>query len=206
MAGEEAGQVLLVEGGVAEAQPPQGERRTAEAQPVGEGEVAVPDKRAGEVQRRRQRVAPQPGDHRLAPIPGRRADHRDGETLLQRGGVGGPDALQEALVGAAATQVDVLTVVEGEPVAGERPRRTAEARPRLEEGHRGPAVEAADRRRQPGEPAADDHDVRARPGADAPARRRAPADAPGDSVAHEPAPARLRAATQAFSQAGSEMR
>ena len=72
------------------------------------------------------------------------------------------EAAQEAEVGGAAAQRDVLAVVEPEPVALERERRAAEPRARLVERHRRARVGALDRGREPGQPAADDRDAASR--------------------------------------------
>ena len=112
------------------------------------------------------------------------AQHGNVQSPLERQQLLDADTPQEAEVGGAATQRDVLAVVELEPVPLEREGRTAEPRARLVERHRGSAVRAGDRRRETREPA-----------------RRRPRPA-----AHRAAPARLRASTSPFSHGRSESR
>ena len=188
VAGQEGAEGLGVERGVAEAQAAQRQGGATDPRPVREAQVAVGEQRRREVQRRGQRAPPDPGHLGLGAGVAGGAEDGDREPRLERRQLGRAEALEEAAVGRAAAQVDVLAVVERQAPALERPGRSAEAWPSLEQGHARPAVGAGDRRAEPGEAAADDDDVG---GADLP---------------HTPAPARLRAATQAFSHAGRETR
>ena len=104
-----------------------------------------------------------PSHPRLAACPDR------GAGRVSRAGAGkspGPPCRacpRNPPVGSAAAQEDVLAVVEHEAVALERPRRATEARPPFKQRHRCRRVRAGDRRRQAGEPAPDDDDVRPAP-------------------------------------------
>ena len=176
-----------VERGIGWVEPLERERGAAQPDPVPHREMRVPEERPAEVQRRRERVAAEVRD------PATRRDHGDVEPVLQHDPIGRPDPVEEAAVGRAATQEHVLTVVEVQTVVVEGPRGAAEPRPALEQRHLGAAVGAGERGGEPGEPTADDDD---------PSR----ASGPAFPAAHGWAPARLRAATTAFSQVGSDIR
>ena len=153
--------------------------------------MAVAEERAREVQGRREIRTPDPCQLGVAEtvLAGGGADDRNGERALERRQVSGPEPVEPGPVCLAATQMDVLAVVEVKALPGEGPGRTTEPRAPLEERYRRPAVGAFDSGRQAGETATDDDDARGSPGG-----------------GHALAPARLRAATQAFSQVGRETR
>ena len=130
------------------------------------------------MERRRQPVPAQPrGSCRPARAPGSRAGAAARRRPRRR-------AAREVAVRGAAAQEHVLAVVEPEAFLLDRERRAAEPRPRLEQRHRRAGVGAFERRRDPRQAASDDD----------------------DAASCAPAPTRLRAATQPFSQPGSESR
>ena len=153
MDAEELGERGLVERRVVEGGAAQRQQGPPEAQPVRDRQVAIPRQAAGEVQRRREAVAAQPG-HCSA---GR--DDRELEAVLQHHGVRGADPFEEPPVGGAAAQEDVLAVVERQPMSAERPGRSAEPGLALEQRHVGALVDERQRGAQSGQPAADDNDV-----------------------------------------------
>ena len=123
---------------------------------------------------------------RAAPDPGRRlagAEHGDIETLLDVDEVRAAEPLEQRPVGLAAAQEHVLAVVHPQAVALEGVGRAAEPAPDLDERHARARRGAVERRRDARQPAADHGDP-----------------------SHAPAPSRPRAATQAFSRAGSDIR
>jgi hypothetical protein len=102
--------------------------------------------------------------------------------MLEHDVVGHSEPSEQAEVLGEAAQEDVLAVVQPEAVALDRERRAAESRARLEQRDLRAAVRELEGGRDPGQPAADDRRLQAA------------------------APMRLRAATQPFSQAGSDTR
>ncbi len=114
-----------------------------------------------------------------------RREHRHVEPLLQEHLACRPDAVEKAPVGSAAAKEHVLPIVETEPVVPDRRRETAEDRAPLEEHDLGSAVRSSKR---------GGHSRQATP------------DHADASRAHGRAPARLRAATNAFSQVGNATR
>ncbi len=183
MAGEERAECLAVETWIVEVEPAQREHRFAHPGPLAPIEVPVTSERARQMSRCRQSIAPDPGNLCLA-APGVGAQDRDRQPALERGAVLRSEPAEESPVGSAATQEDMLAVVEYEAVALERPRGTPETRPPFEQRHLMAGVGTGDRRRQSGQPAPDNDDM---------SRVRT-------HVAD--APVRLRTATQAFSRAG----
>ena len=123
---------------------------------------------------------------------GGRGHHGNVEAFGQLHVGAGADAVEEGQVLVAATQEDVLAVVD--PVAGvlEGPGQPAEPVAPLEQGHPGAPVGAFEGGGQPGQAAADHHD--AGTGAIGPVRR------------HAVPRARARRATAAFSRPGKDMR
>jgi hypothetical protein len=185
MAGKPLAERLRFKRRIALAQAHQPERGPCCARALGERQVRIAGERARQVQRRGQRSAPQ--DRRL------RAGLADGDLQprLHRGQVRSADALEQRAVGDAAAQEHVLAVVHRQAVALEGVRRTAEPAPDLDQRHLragGGAVQGGDDARE----AATDHQ---HPAAE---RRSAGAQAPTPSIP--------RAATHAFSCAGSDMR
>jgi hypothetical protein len=140
-------------------------------------EERIAHQRAGQVERGREIGAAQPG----ALAAGRQ--HGDREPGLQRDQIVAVDPTQQFPVGGAAAQEHVLAVVDHDPVAGERVRRAAEAAPRLEQSDGGAGRGAVEGRGDPGQAPAHD-----------------------DDSLHVRTPARLRAASHAFSHGGSEIR
>ena len=108
-------------------------------------------------------------------------EHGDLEPWLEDDVALDTEPPDEVAVRRAAAQEDVLTVVEPQALLLDRERRAAEARTGLEERHRCACICAFEGRGYPRQPTSD-HD-----------------DPP-----HVPAPTRLRAATQPFSQPGRE--
>ena len=111
--------------------------------------------------------------------------HGHVEPRLQEHLLAGAEPIEKFEVGGAAAEEDVLAVVEGEAVPADRGREAPERRPALEQHDLGAAVRGRQRGGDPCQASPDDAD-------------------PGP--AHGCAPARLRAATAAFSQAGTETR
>ena len=70
----------------------------------------------------------------------RRGQHAHVEPFLQFGLPGHPQPVEQAAVGGAAPQEDVLAVVDGQAVAGEGAGGAAQPWPRLGERHPGAAV------------------------------------------------------------------
>jgi hypothetical protein len=166
-----------VQARVREVEPGQLEGGAGGAQALPDGEVAVASQSAREVERRRERGSAQP----LHPASG--GDHGDLEAGLERGGGCGAEPLEQGAVRGAAAKEDVLPVVENHAVALEGVRGSAEPWADLDQRHLGAGVRARQSRGDPRQ-AAPDH-----------------RDAP-----HAPTPERLRAATHAFSQGGSDTR
>jgi hypothetical protein len=176
---EPAPERLLVEpriGGVERAQRGDGARG---ARPVERREMPVAEQRAGQVQRRGE---PTPVERRGSSA---RREHLDPQPGLQREPFLDAEAAQEPPVARAAAERYVLAVVEPVAVPFDREGRTAELRARLEQRHRRSGVGAVERRRDPGQPAADDRH---------------------SQITHESAPARLRARTRRFSHDVSDTR
>src|SRR5579862_9548986 len=123
-----------------------------------------------------------------------RGEHGDVEAALDRGVVGHAELVEQAAVGAAAAEVDVLARVDGEGVAGEGAGRTAQPGPGLEQGNLRARLGERDRRGDPGQAAADYHDSAGAGGAGL-----------GGGV-HAILPARAWTATAAFSRPDSDMR
>ncbi len=202
--------------GPARVQPPEPVGGKRGPQSLAERKRAVPQQRRGQVQRRRpgDTGTPQPG---VRTGPGKQ--HRDVQPLLQGGQVLDPEPAEEPAVSGTTAHEDVLAGVDPHPVPGERGGGAAQSRSCLQHGHVRAGIRGDQRGRQAGQPATD-HDqpvssmarwhrdglrrnglhhygqrpVRRRPGVHAHA-----ADTSGR-------PARLRAATTAFSQPGSESR
>ena len=120
--------------------------------------------------------------------PGIRSQDPQIEAVLQIDAVGGAEPVEQPAVGGEGAQHHVLAVVHGQVGAAvgaralEGMRGAAQARARLVQLHVDPGLLERDRRRDPGQAAAD------------------------HGHAHGLTPASARAATTAFSQAGSDIR
>ena len=165
--------------------------------PFAEGQVAVA--RRGQPARCNGRGQPRARDRGARAVWG---EHGHVESRLQEDLVAGADAVDEAPVGGAATQEDVLAVVEREPVAPDRGREAAEHGPALEEHDLGPAVRGGERGRdaRPGRPrprrCGAGSSVAPRPGCD---RRRGPSPRP----AARPGPSSRPSARARCARAGA---
>ncbi len=162
--------------------------RPGHARAFAEAEQRVPEHRGREVQRRRERRAPQLRRRAAG------CEHRDLEPALERDPVGSAESVEQLPVRRAAAQEHVLSVVGADPVARERVGGPAQPSTRLHQRHARAGARAVQRRRDPGEPAADHGDA-----AHAAARVSVAWPVGGRRL-------RLRAATHAFSQTGSEIR
>ena len=121
---------------------------------------------------------------RSRPRPGSGGEHGDVEPVLERGVGGHAELVQQAAVGGAAAEVDVLAGVDDQAVAGEGAGRPAEPGPGLEQGDRRARLGERDRGGDPGQAAADH----------------------GHPRAHPSLPARALTATVAFSRPDRETR
>ena len=169
----------LVERGVVEAEAREPERRAGGSGTPARRQMAVAGERGSEVKRGGQRRSPQPLD---SPSGG---EHRDRQAPLEDRRRIAAQPREQRPVGGTAAQEDVLPVVEHHPVAFERIRRAPEPRANLDQRRLRARVRAGEGRRDAGQASAHDGDAH---------------------LAHVPTPARLRAATHAFSQAGRETR
>ncbi len=143
---------LPVQRRVVQVQAAQGERGPPGGQSLPGVQVRVGGQAAAEVQRHRQRIAPQGAE----PAGGDVAD-RDVQPGLDLHLVGDAEALQQPAVGGAAAQEDVLAVVDPQLAASERGGETAQPGPGLDQGHLDARVGQSQRSRDPGQPPAD-HD------------------------------------------------
>ena len=83
----------------------------------------------------------------------------------------------------------MLSIVDIQIATAERVSQAAQVRPGLDERHRVTGIHAAQRRRDPGQPTADDHDAGSLP-----------------PPTHQPRPLNARAATPAFCQPDNDRR
>ena len=178
VSGQPGAEALPIERRIGQVEAAQGQQGPAEPEAVGHRDVPVPQERGGQVQGGGR---PGAGDGR-PPTPG--SKHGEVEAGLEVDLVAGADATEEVPVGGATAQKDVLAVVEPHPIALEGPGETAELGPSLHEDHLESALGTLERGCHPRQATTDD---------DHPAR-------------HGRAPARLRTATKAFSQAGRDTR
>ncbi len=169
---------------VVDVHPAQSGHRAGDREALAAAEQVVAEQGAGEVQGRRQVAA---GELRAAPT---RGEHRDAQSRLQGDELGRVEPIQQARVRGAAAQEHVLAVVEVQAVAGERVDGAAEAPARLEQDDLAPRLGALQRGGDPRQSAS--HDGYADPGHHG-LRARHP-------------PARLRAASHAFSPVESAIR
>ena len=183
---------LLVQGRIRQVQAAQRHQRPPRGQSGAHRHVREAEKRGGQVQGRGQGTATEPAHPDPAPRVGGRRHHGKVETVRQLHVGAGADAAEEGQVLVAATQENVLTVVDPTAAVLERPGQPAQAVAPLQERHPGAAVGAFQRRGQSGQPTADHHDA----GAIAGGRRRD----------HAVPRARARSATAAFSRRGNDMR
>ncbi len=163
---------------VGEVQALQGERAADDPGAVGRGQVRVAGEAARQVERDGQAgpLEPSEGAHRGVLGPGD-GEHRDVEAVLQVDQPGGAEPLQQASVGGAAPQVDVLAVVDGQLAALEGERQAAEPGPPLGEGDPVARLGQAERGGDPGQTAADHDGGRAR-GIGSPGHRSSPSQSP----------------------------
>ena len=185
---------LLVQGRIAAGPGARNDQhRPPQAQTVPDGQVrdsAAASRpgaagRAGPERRSRPSRAGPPGR-------GGRGHHRDVEAVGQLDVCRGPDAVQERQVLVAAAQEHVLAVVDPAAAVPEGPGETAEAVAPFEQRHPGAPVGAVQGGGQPGQAAADHHDL------PVPGRARLP-------VTPRP-PTRARTATAAFSGPDNDIR
>ena len=111
------------------------------------------DERRHEVERRGQRRSPQ--ERRRLPF----AEDRHAQSRLDRDEVLDAQALEEAAVRGAAAEQHVLPVVDPVLLAAHRVRRSTEPRACVEERDARAVVGEIERRRDPGEAAADDRNA-----------------------------------------------
>ena len=185
--GEPLAEAARVGGRVRAVDAAQRQRGPHQPQPVGQREVPVAQQRTREVQRRRQAGAAQPRGRGARGVDG------DVEPVLQPHLTGDAEPAQQAAVGGAAAQEDVLAVVDVQlaPLVrpGERGGEPAQPRAALEQHDAQTGVGAAQGRGDPGETAADHPD---------------PQPAAGHAI--RPIPASAFAATPAFCQPESDRR
>ena len=159
---------------------------TRGSQALSHGQVPIARQRPREVQRRRQRAAPQHDRSRS------RLQHRYLQARLQPDELVAAEPAKQRAIGEAAAQEDVLAVVHLEAVALEGVGRAPQPAPDLDHGRTRAGGGAVERGGDASEASADDHDATVRDGT-IPAHRAPPTSIP-------------RAATHAFSCVGSDTR
>jgi hypothetical protein len=190
VAAQPAGEVLAVEGGVVRVEAAQRERGAGDGEALAGGEVGVAGERGRQVEGDGQRGAAQAAQPVAVGV-----EHRYVEAPLQRGERRAADPVEEAAVGGAATQVDVLAVVHAQlaqgGLAGEGEGESSQARAGLDEGDGQAPVGERQRRGDSRQSAPDDQ---------RPARR-------GHGLCRRASmPDRPRTATSAFCGPGSATR
>ena len=159
--------------------------------------MAVAGKRARQVQRRRQPIAPQRRGG------GARLEHRDLQAALQRHALLAAQPGEQIPVGGAAAQEHVLPVVQQQPIALERVRRSSEPASHLHERHLRARIRAVEGGRDPCKAAAYHHHL---PCCAQLSRPTAPTLAGRRRLLRISLASMLVTAIQAFSHPGSAMR
>ena len=172
----------LVQRAVGRIQAPQRQRSTNQVRLLRSRQEWIPGEGRPQMERCRKPGPAEPG----GPAP--RRDHRDVHLRLQPCQVAHPEPVEEAAVGGAAAQEDVLAGVDRQALPDERRSGAAQPGLRFEQRHRRSGVGAGDGGGEAGQ---------------------APAHHEHAGTAHAGAPgkrARARAATAAFSHPGREIR
>ena len=199
--GEPVAEPLRVRRRVGRVDAAHGQRRASHRHPFGEGKKRIPAEGRQHMQRAGERGPAEPGLTR--PAVSSRSEDGHVEPVLQRGVLRHAEPGQQAAVGRAAAQEDVLTGVDGQAVPAERARRAAEPGPGLEQGDVGARFRERDSGGDSGQPPADHRDSDSLPGGLGGIRVSSPRDR---QRGHLILPARARTATMAFSPVDKETR
>ncbi len=147
-------QALGVEAGAGRVEEAHRQRGPGNPQPLSGRQQRVRHQRLAHVQRAREPGPAQPG-------PAVRAEHGDVEAVLQVHRRGHPEPGDQLTVGGAAAEEHVLAVVDHQPAPGEGAGRTPQPGPGLQQRDPVARLAQGDRGRDPGQAAADHHQVAA---------------------------------------------